>query len=182
MKYYIKILIFLCSLTIANLTLRAQDLQQDTIFLPAFSFVDAVGTVWYEDIYHSLSLLVSDSTIVYKEQNWLYQIFIHNENGKAIILTCVSEFSEKNIGIALSLSHCGAYRARKPVAYGLDYNNNLCILYGYYDDTIISLDMKRVQTFLYDVYNCDDVISKEYVIIHEKIGKQIYLSELDAIE
>lgn len=166
----------------ASQTIRAQNLRQETVSLPAFSFVETIGATWNEDIFHSLCLLVSDSTIVYKEQNWLYQIFIHNENGKAVILTCVSEFSEENIGIVLSLSHCGAYRARKPVAYGLDYNNNLCILYGYYDDTIISLDMKRMQTFLYDVYNCDDVISKEYVIIHEKIGKQIYLSELDAIE
>ena len=181
MKYYIKISI-LCFLIAASQTIRAQDLRQETMSLPAFSFVDTIGATWNEDIFHSLCLLVSDSTIVYKEQNWLYQIFIHNENDKTIILTCVSEFSEKNIGIALSLSHCGSYRARKPIAYGLDYNNNLCILYGYYDDTIISLDMKRMQTFSYDIYNCDDVISKEYVIVHEKIGKRIYLSELDAIE
>ncbi len=166
----------------ANQTIRAQNLRQETMSLPAFSFMETIGATWNEDIFHSLCLLVSDSAIVYKEQNWLYQIFIHNEHDKAIILTCVSEFSEKNMGIALSLSHCRSYRARKPVAYGLDYNNNLCILYGYYDDTIISLDMKRVQTFSYDVYNCDDVISKEYVIVHEKIGKQIYLSELDTIE
>lgn len=181
MKYYIKISI-LFFLIAASQTIRAQDLRQETMSLPAFSFVDTIGATWNEDIFHSLCLLVSDSTIVYKEQNWLYQIFIHNENDKTIILTCVSEFSEKNIGIALSLSHCGSYRARKPIAYGLDYNNNLCILYGYYDDTIISLDMKRMQTFSYDIYNCDDVISKEYVIVHEKIGKRIHLSELDAIE
>lgn len=181
MKYYIKISI-LFFLIAASQTIRAQDLRQETMSLPAFSFVDTIGATWNEDIFHSLCLLVSDSTIVYKEQNWLYQIFIHNENDKTIILTCVSEFSEKNIGIALSLSHCGSYRARKPIAYGLDYNNNLCILYGYYDDTIISLDMKRMQTFSYDIYNCDDVISKEYVIVHEKIGKRIHLPELDAIE
>ena len=181
MKYYIKISIVFF-LIVANQTIRAQNFRQETMSLPAFSFVDTIGAIWNEDILHSLCLLVSDSTIVYKDQKWLYQIFIHNENDKAIILTCVSEFSEKNIGIALSLSHCGSYRARKPIAYGLDYNNNLCILYGYYDDTIISLDMKRMQTFSYDIYNCDDVISKEYVIVHEKIGKRIHLSELDAIE